>query len=72
MDDENFGIVKKLNEKGFGFLEIKGRTKDLFFHASQMKGFFFADLKENDEVSYEGIEPTEKGEQAFGVRLLIK
>ena len=69
---ENVGIIKKLSEKGFGFIEIKGRKKDLFFHASKLKGFFFTDLKEGDEVSWEGIEPTDKGEQAFGVRVIIK
>lgn len=72
MNEENIGVIKRLNDKGFGFISIKGRQKDLFFHASKMKGFVFADLHEGDEVTFEGIEPTERGDQAFGIRLLIK
>ncbi len=64
-------IIKKLNEKGFGFLQVEGRSKDLFFHANDVKGVTFKDLKEGDEVDYEGIEQTDKGEKAFKVRLLI-
>ncbi len=72
MESENMGIIKKLMPKGFGFIEVKGRKKDLFFHASQMKGFTFTDLEEGDEVTFEGIEPSNKGEGAFGVKLIIK
>ena len=71
MDEEqNVAIVKKLMEKGFGFLEIKGRKKDIFFHASNVKDNAFVDLREGDKVSYEGIEMNEKGEYAFGIKLL--
>ncbi len=63
------GKIKKLNPKGFGFIEgVEGRTKDVFFHASSLVvGTVFNDLKEGMEVTLEGIEPTEKGDQAFGV-----
>lgn len=67
------GKIKKLHTKGFGFITgVEGREKDLFFHAAGLvKGLEFNSLKEGDAVSFEGIEPTAKGEQAFGVDVII-
>lgn len=70
MAEENVGVIKRLSVKGYGFIARKGRTKDLFFHVTGVsKGTIFADLREGDEVNFDGIEPTEKGESAFGVKL---
>lgn len=47
------GTIKKLNERGFGFIEQSGQTGDLFFHKSALTGVTFEELKEGDEVSFE-------------------
>lgn len=63
------GIVKKLvTDKGFGFLTVEGRGKDLFFHATGMvEGSDFKSLSEGQEVSFEDIVNTGKGDSAVGV-----
>lgn len=69
--EENKGVIAGLNqERGFGFIKIEGRVKDLFFHAQQVNGDTdFKTLKKGDEVFFDGVEPTHKGDQAYGVRL---
>lgn len=64
------GTIKKLSEKGFGFITLPDRPKDLFFHAQNVVGTPFRDLREGDAVEIEGIEPTDRGDQAYGVKLL--
>jgi cold shock protein len=56
------GKIKKLTEKGFGFISqidengqvIEG--KDLFFHLNELVGVSFNDLKEGDEVTFDVAE----------------
>ena len=58
------------NERGFGFIAIPGREKQLFFHARELKGVSFADLTIDDEVTIEKIgHHDEKGDFAVGVSL---
>ncbi|MEK7635392.1 MAG: cold shock domain-containing protein [Patescibacteria group bacterium] len=54
------GTIKKLNERGFGFIEQEGQTGDLFFHKSALSGVTFEDLKEGDSVSFD-VEPAKEG-----------
>lgn len=64
----NIGKVISLNEKGFGFLEVEGREKNLFFHAKALlNGVRFDELVRGDILSFESIESTDKGECALGV-----
>jgi cold shock CspA family protein len=63
----NKGTIAYLG-KGFGFLKIEGRAKDLFFHASGLGEVNFSDLKINDLVVFDEIDETEKGPAAIGVR----
>lgn len=63
------GIIKSVNDKGFGFIKVEGATKDLFFHASSLVGVQFNELKAGDSVVFEDIESTEKGSKAVGVSL---
>lgn len=62
------GTIKKLTDKGFGFIDIGG-GKDLFFHMSNLEGARFDDLREGQRVSFEeGRGP--KGPRAENVRIV--
>jgi CspA family cold shock protein len=45
------GTIKKLTDKGFGFIDV-GLDKDLFFHNSSLEGVSFDDLREGVRVSF--------------------
>lgn len=60
------GTIKKLTEKGFGFIAVGG-GKDLFFHMSNLEGVQYDDLYEGQKVSFvEGRGP--KGPRAEQVK----
>jgi len=60
------GTIKRLTDKGFGFIGVDGEEKDLFFHSNELKGVGFNDLKEGDRVSFEKAD-SPKGPNAVGV-----
>jgi len=62
------GTIKKLTDKGFGFITTEGEDKDIFFHNSQLQGVKFEDLHEGDEVTFE-VFKTDKGMNASEVAL---
>ncbi len=62
------GQIKKLTDKGFGFITGEGLQKDLFFHSNSLVGITFNELKEGDEVSFETAE-SPKGLNAVNVQL---
>jgi len=68
---KNFGRIEKLSDKGFGFIKVDGIEKGIFFHASNLKGVQFNELKQGDEVVFDGTEPTDKGQKAVGVRIVL-
>ena len=45
------GTIKKLTDKGFGFIKTSG-PKDLFFHSSSVQGASFDDLHEGQSVTF--------------------
>lgn len=45
------GTIKRLTDRGFGFIATGGE-KDIFFHMSSVNGRF-EDLREGQRVSYE-------------------
>lgn len=47
------GTIKRLTDRGFGFIEVEGQEKDLFFHSNELDGVEFNDLKEGDAVQFE-------------------
>jgi CspA family cold shock protein len=56
------GTIKRLTDKGFGFIDT-GTSQDIFFHSSAVEGVRFEDLREGQRVSYtEGRGP--KGPRA--------
>jgi CspA family cold shock protein len=61
------GTIKKLTDRGFGFIDTGG-SKDLYFHSSSLQGVSFDDLKVGQKVSFtEG--QGEKGPRAENVTL---
>jgi CspA family cold shock protein len=60
------GTIKTLTEKGFGFIAREGEEKDLFFHANDLQGVTFNDLKVGDVVNFDVVE-TDKGLNAKNV-----
>jgi CspA family cold shock protein len=64
-NDMSEGTIKRLTDKGFGFIDAGG-GKDLFFHMSAVEGVRFEDLKQGQRVTFvEGQGP--KGPRAENV-----
>lgn len=61
------GVIKKLTDKGFGFITVEGQEKDLFFHSNSLVGVQFSDLHEGDAVTFES-EDSPKGKNAVNVQ----
>jgi len=60
------GTIKKLTDKGFGFIDT-GDGSDMFFHMSNLDGVRYDDLSEGQTVTYQpGHGP--KGPRAENVR----
>lgn len=68
MSDEMMtGVVKWFNNvKGFGFITVEGREKDVFVHYSAIAGNGYKSLNEGDTVSF-SIALGQKGEEARNV-----
>jgi CspA family cold shock protein len=61
------GTIKKLTDKNFGFIAQEDSEQDLFFHANELAGIEFSDLKEGDAVTFE-VKDTPKGPAAVEVK----
>jgi len=62
------GTIKRLTDKGFGFIDAGG-SKDIFFHSSSLEGVSYDDLQEGQQVSFnEGNGP--KGPCAENVQVV--
>jgi len=60
------GTIKRLTDKGFGFIEVGGAS-DMFFHRSNVDGDAFESLHEGQRVSFtQGRGP--KGPRAENVK----
>ena len=60
------GKIKRLTDKGFGFIDT-GTGKDMFFHMSSVEGTTFDELREGQRVTFTpGNGP--KGPRAENVR----
>ncbi len=46
------GTIKRLTDKGFGFIETSGKGEDLFFHSTAVTGGGFNGLHEGQQVTY--------------------
>jgi CspA family cold shock protein len=63
------GTIKKITDRGFGFIAREGEAKDLFFHSKDLSGVTFEELKAGDEVTFEVVEG-DKGPSAKNVKLV--
>lgn len=61
------GTIKRLTDRGFGFIAQDGSDKDLFFHSNELQGVEFNDLKEGDMVEFE-VGESPKGPNATQVK----
>ncbi len=61
------GKIKRLMDKGFGFITPDGSEgKDIFFHSSSLKAVEFTSLHEGDAVTFD-TEDSDKGPRAVNV-----
>ena len=61
------GTIKKLTDKGLGFITGEGLAKDLFFHSKALVDVMFNELHEGDAVSFD-TEESPKGLNAVNVK----
>jgi CspA family cold shock protein len=45
------GTIKRLTDKGFGFIDV-GSDKDLFFHSNSVEGTSYDELREGQQVTF--------------------
>ena len=63
------GTIKRITDKGFGFIAPANNDKDMFFHSSSVEGTHFNDLREGQEVSF-NVGQGPKGPRAENVQLV--
>ena len=64
------GTIKKIIDKGFGFITPEGEDKDLFFHGNDVTGTEFNALNEGDKVTFDiEDDPRGRGKQATNIQL---
>ncbi|MEK7623546.1 MAG: cold shock domain-containing protein [Patescibacteria group bacterium] len=61
------GTIKRLTDKGFGFIASTELGKDVFFHKNSLVGMTFEELREGDAVSFD-TEESPKGLNAINVK----
>jgi len=62
------GTIKRLTDKGFGFIST-GNGDDMFFHQSSVEGTSFDQLHEGQKVSFDAGQGP-KGPRAESVRVI--
>ena len=63
------GTIKRLMDRGFGFIKTEEQEEDLFFHRNELQDVQFADLREGQEVEFEMSRGSDGRQQAVKVRL---
>ncbi|QDT70069.1 Cold shock protein CapB [Planctomycetes bacterium MalM25] len=62
------GTIKRLTDKGFGFIDT-GSGNDMFFHHSAVEGVAYDDLREGQQVTFTAGEGP-KGPRAENVQVV--
>ena len=62
------GTIKRITDKGFGFIATANSSTDMFFHSSSLDGVHFNDLREGQEVTFT-VGQGPKGPRAENVQL---
>ena len=62
------GTIKRITDKGFGFISQQGSNQDMFFHSSAVSGIDFNKLREGQKVAFT-IGQGPKGPRAENVQL---
>ena len=62
------GTIKRLMDRGFGFIKTEEQEEDLFFHRNELQDVQFADLREGQEVEFEMNQGRDGRQQAVKVR----
>ena len=62
------GTIKRMTDKGFGFIDTGGGS-DIFFHMSSVVGTTFDELREGQKVSFD-VGEGPKGPRAENVQLV--
>ncbi len=60
------GTIARLTDRGFGFITPEDGSKDVFFHARELQGVQYNDLKEGETVTFE-VSSTDRGPAATNV-----
>ncbi len=63
------GTIKRLMDRGFGFIKTEEEETDLFFHSNDLEGVEFNSLSEGQEVEFEKGQGQDGRPKAVKVRL---
>lgn len=63
------GTVKTVTDKGYGFIQIEGVEKNVFFHENSLEGDLAErKLRVGDVITFD-VEETPKGQSAMNIKL---
>jgi cold shock CspA family protein len=65
--EHDWGIIKTLSHRGFGFITAEGRKTDLFFHSRELQGIAFDECRVGDVLNFDIVEG-EKGPAVVNVQ----
>ena len=64
------GTIKRLTDRGFGFIEVEGQD-DVFFHTTALQDVAFDQLVQGQQVEFDlERDPRGRGDRAANVRLV--
>lgn len=62
------GTIKRITDRGFGFIGLEGKD-DVFFHSTALMDTTFDELRVGQQVEFEiEADPRGKGDRAANVR----